>query len=170
MPAGRPTLFKPEYVEKAQKLANLGLTDAEMAEWFEVSERTLHRWKIDSEEFCQALTIGKDHADERVKRGLYQKATGFDFTEQQAIKVKVSQYEERVEVVDVVRHQPPDTTAGIFWLKNRDKANWRDKHEVEHTGDFGDAETKELKEQLAKLAADPALRELLDGGGDKSDA
>ena len=32
------------------------------------------------------------------------------------------------------KYYPPDTTAGIFWLKNRKPAEWRDKQEVEHSG------------------------------------
>ncbi len=131
---GRPSLFKPEFVDLAEKLSRLGLTDIEMADIFEVSVRTLHRWKVESEEFCHSLKIGKEHADARIERSLYQRAAGYGFVEQQAIKVKVSQYEETVEVVDLERHMPPDTTAGIFWLKNRRSADWRDKQEVEHTG------------------------------------
>jgi hypothetical protein len=133
MPGGRPTSFKPEYVQQAEKLSALGLTDAEMADVFGVAVRTLHRWKTDSEEFCHALKSGKSHADERVVRSLYQKATGYDYIEQQAIKIKVAQYEERVEVVDVERHAPAETTAAIFWLKNRKPSEWRDKTEVENT-------------------------------------
>lgn len=131
MPGGRPTLFQPEYVEMAERLAQLGLTDIELAAAFDVNVRTLHRWKVDSEEFCHALRIGKEHADERIRRSLYQRAAGYEYVEQQAIKIKLSQHEESVEIVDVERHMPPDTTAGIFWLKNRDPERWRDKRELE---------------------------------------
>jgi hypothetical protein len=31
-----------------------------------------------------------------------------------------------------VEHVPPDVTAGIFWLKNRDPAHWRDGWQLEH--------------------------------------
>ena len=31
-----------------------------------------------------------------------------------------------------VEHVPPDTTAAIFWLKNRDPAHWRDAWQLEH--------------------------------------
>jgi hypothetical protein len=27
---------------------------------------------------------------------------------------------------------PPDVTAGIFWLKNRDPQHWRDSQQLEH--------------------------------------
>jgi hypothetical protein len=31
-----------------------------------------------------------------------------------------------------VEHVPPDTTAAIFWLKNRDPAHWRDAWQLDH--------------------------------------
>ena len=31
-----------------------------------------------------------------------------------------------------VEHVPPDVTAQIFWLKNRDPAHWRDAWQVDH--------------------------------------
>ena len=34
--------------------------------------------------------------------------------------------------VETVEHYPPDTTAMIFWLKNRQPDRWRDRAEVEH--------------------------------------
>lgn len=132
---GRPSEYRDEYVEQAAKLCDLGATDEEMANFFGVSARTLYRWKLEHDDFCQAIKAAKANADERVERSLYQKATGYDYTEQQAIKVKVEQYKEEVEVVDVRRHAPADTTAAIFWLKNRRRNDWRDKHEVEHSGD-----------------------------------
>ena len=55
MSGGRPSKYKPEYVEQAQKLATLGATDREAAEFFDVNEATLHRWKHEHPEFCESL-------------------------------------------------------------------------------------------------------------------
>lgn len=128
---GRPTEYKPEFVEQASKLCALGATDDEMADFFGIHRATLYRWKLEYPEFCDAIKSAKEQADERVERSLYQKATGYDFVEEQAIKLRLEQYKEEVEVVEVRRHSPADTTAAIFWLKNRRKGEWRDKHEVE---------------------------------------
>ncbi len=133
--------FKPEYVEQARKLAQLGATDAEIADFFDVQARSLYRWRNRFPELAEALKAGKDAPDERVVRGLYQKAVGYTIVEQQAIKV-VKSYTaegkkiESVEIVDVEKHVAPDTTACIFWLKNRRKDDWRDKQEHEHTGNM----------------------------------
>jgi hypothetical protein len=131
---GRPSDYKPEYAEQAVKLCRLGATDIELAEFFDVSVRTIHRWKSEYEEFCHSIKAGKEHADNRVERALYERASGYAFVEQQAIKVKTGQYTEAVEVVDVERQMPPETPACIFWLKNRKAAEWRDKVETELSG------------------------------------
>lgn len=126
---GRPSDYKPEFCEQAQKLCELGATDEEIASFFDVSVRTIYRWKITHPEFCQAIKAGKAPADERVVRSLFQKATGYYFTEEQAHKVKRGAHEEEVKVVEVERHAPADTAAAIFWLKNRLGEDWKDKSE-----------------------------------------
>lgn len=136
---GRPTDYEPEFAEQAEKLCLLGATDDELADFFKVSVRTIYRWKHTHDDFCQAIKSGKATSDERVERSLYQKATGYNYTEQQAIKIKLEQHQEEVQVVDVQRHAPADTTAAIFWLKNRRKEDWRDKHDHELSGPNGGA-------------------------------
>lgn len=129
-PGGRPTDYKPEYCEQAEKLCRLGATDIEIAEFFGVSVRTIHRWKAEHEEFCHSVKVGKEAADSRVERALYERASGFAYVEQQAIKIKTGPHTEAVEIVEVERQVPPDTQAISFWLKNRKAADWRDKSEL----------------------------------------
>ena len=126
---GRPTKFKPEFVAQAVKLAALGATDREVADFFEVDERTLYRWKHEHEAFCQALKVGKASADERVEQALYRRAVGYVQDD-----THFSAYEGKVTQTPYVKVVPPDTTAAIFWLKNRKPDEWRDKQEVEHKG------------------------------------
>lgn len=125
----RPTKFKPEFVEQARKLAELGATDREAAEFFEVDERTLYRWKHEHAEFCQSLRVGKETADARVEQSLYRRALGYSHDE-----VHITAYEGAVTMTPIIKHYAPDTTAAIFWLKNRKPAEWRDKVETEHSG------------------------------------
>ena len=128
----RPTKYKAEYAEQARKLCLLGATDAELADFFEVCERTINDWKKRHKQFLQSLKAGKRIADADVADKLHQRATGYRFTEQHAFKVKKDQYVEEVEIVDVEREVPPDPTSMIFWLKNRSPERWRDK--PEHDG------------------------------------
>lgn len=126
----RPSNFKTEYIDLAYKYALLGITDAQLAEYFEVSERTLNTWKDKHPEFLQSLKAGKDVADAQVADKLFTRAMGYTYTEKKVVKVDGKIKEE----VTIEKQVPPDTTAQIFWLKNRQSANWRDKQEVEHTG------------------------------------
>lgn len=135
MPAGRPSLFKEEYIEQARKLAMLGATDQEVADFFEVDVRTIYRWKLENEEFCQSLKAGKDIADDRVERSLFQRACGY---EQDEVKIFMPANAAEPVYAPFRAKIAPDTTAAIFWLKNRRKEQWRDKSEVEVNGSLAD--------------------------------
>lgn len=125
----RPSKFKDEFVPQAEKLCKLGATDMEVADFFEVDVRTLYRWKGENEAFCQALKAGKDVADERVERSLYARANGYEHEE-----VDIRVVDKEIVQTPIRKYYPPDTTACIFWLKNRKPADWRDKVEQEHSG------------------------------------
>lgn len=129
MPAGRPPDYKPEYAEQAAKLCSLGATDQEIADFFEIDVRTVYRWKHDHDEFCQAIKSAKEAADERVERSLYQRAIGY---EQKEVKIFMPSGAEAPVYAPFTAKVAPDTTAAIFWLKNRRAGEWRDKSEVEH--------------------------------------
>lgn len=141
---GRPSRYKPEYAEQAEKLCKLGATDIEVADFFGVERTTVWRWSQAHEEFCNALKAGKDAADERVERSLYARATGYTHD-----AVKIFNADGAPLVVPYREHVPPDTTAAIFWLKNRRPKEWRDKQEVEHSGSV---------ELLSKEQRDAAFR------------
>lgn len=123
----RPTKFRPEFVKQAKALCQLGATDPELADFFCVSRRTINYWKTQSPAFAKALHVGKTAADERVKRALFTRATGFEH-EETDIRVVAG----RIVKTQVTKVFPPDSTACIFWLKNR--AGWKDKQDVEHSG------------------------------------
>jgi len=133
---GRPTLFKPEYCEQAEKLCRLGATDLELADFFNVDVRTIYRWAQAHDAFCQSLKSGKAASDERVERSLYNRAIGYSFD---AVKIFMPAGAKEPVFAAYKEHVPPDTTAGIFWLKNRRSEQWRDKREVEHSGAIGRA-------------------------------
>lgn len=127
---GRPSPYKPEHAKQAKKLCALGATDIEIADFFSVSVATISNWKNDHKDFLEALKSGKAQSDERVERSLYHKAIGYSFDSEE-----IFQHRGRIIRAAVRKHIPPDTTAMIFWLKNRRKDQWRDRHE--HTGADG---------------------------------
>jgi hypothetical protein len=97
---GRPTDYDKAYPEQARKLCLLGYTDLEMADFFSVCEATINNWKIAHPEFLESIKKGKVFADTDVVTSLHDKALD------------------------------GDTTAMIFWLKNRQPKKWRDKQEI----------------------------------------
>lgn len=148
---GRPSVFKTEFVEQAEKLCVLGATDAEIADFFKINVGTLYRWKGQHPQFCEALKSGKAASDDRVERSLYHKAIGYTFD-----AVKIMQYEGAPVIVPYKEHVPPDTTAAIFWLKNRRRNDWRDIQRVEH-GEAGEFDRLADNELLSDLRADAKL-------------
>lgn len=139
MPAGRPTAYKPEYAEQAEKLCRLAATDIEIADFFDVDVRTINRWKEAHPEFCHSLKTGKELADERVERSLYARATGYEHDE-----VDIRVVGQEIVKTPIRKYYPPDTTAGIFWLKNRRKEQWREMKALEIGGpNGGPVETKQ---------------------------
>jgi hypothetical protein len=126
---GRPTSFKPEFCEQAAKLCELGATDVEMADFFKVATSTFYLWKNEHKDFSEALKSGKAASDERVERSLYHRAIGYTFESE-----KVFQFQGAIVRTPTREHVPPDTTACIFWLKNRRREEWRDRQDHEHTG------------------------------------
>lgn len=127
---GRPSKFGDLDYRQVERLAVKGWTDAEMCEFFGVDISTWTRWKQKDEKFRTVLKDWKAEADARVERSLYERACGYSHPED-----KIFQYEGSVIVEPTVKHYPPDTTACIFWLKNRKREEWRDKVETEHSGD-----------------------------------
>jgi len=126
---GRPTKYKAEFAKQAAKLCHLGATDADLADFFGVTTRTIMNWSAQYPGFFHALKSSKAAADNRVVRSLYQRAIGYEYD-----AVKIFQYEGSPVVVPYREKVAPDTVACIFWLKNRCKDEWRDKQEVEHNG------------------------------------
>ena len=77
----RPTSFRPEFVEQAEKLCRLGAIDTEMADFFDVAESTLYLWKTTHPEFSEAIKRGKLEADANMADRLYQRAMGYAHAE-----------------------------------------------------------------------------------------
>jgi hypothetical protein len=144
---GRPTAYQDAFAKQAKKLCELGATDFELAEFFSVSVRTIYRWVATKPEFCHALKAGKDVSDGRVEMSLYHRAVGYTFSSE-----KVFQFQGKIVRAPTTEHVPPDTTAGIFWLKNRRKEKWRDRQEVEHSGGIA-VKTEAADEARRKLGA-----------------
>ena len=144
---GRKSEYRIEYADQALKLCLLGATDKELSEFFSVSEQTLNKWKKDYPEFLESLKKGKNIADANVASRLYNRAIGYNCkaTKFATSNGKITDSKEFIE------HYPPDTTAAIFWLKNRQPGKWRDKKEVDANVNLGDELESLTDEQLQAI-------------------
>jgi transcriptional regulator with XRE-family HTH domain len=120
--SGRRSTYRPEFAEKARKLALLGLTDEQIAKHFSTSRSTISLWKTKHDDFREALSTAKEVADAEVVNALYQRACGYSHK-----AVKIFHHDGKVIKVEYVEHYPPDTAAAFIWLKNRQPHLWRDK-------------------------------------------
>ena len=125
MPAGRPTDYDPSYPSQARKLVDLGMTDSEIAQFFDVNPSTVWRWKHEHPEFCVALSAEtKEQADEKVVRSLYKRATGFSH---EATKVFMPAGATEPVYAPYIEYYPPEVGAAKMWLTNRRHKEWRER-------------------------------------------
>lgn len=150
---GRKSAFKSEFIELAFKYALLGATDVEMAGFFSVSERTFNTWKKYYPEFLQSIKRGKTVADANVASKLYSRAIGYDYNELHIEKKGRKVVSRKTQN----KHMAPETTAQIFWLKNRQPDKWRDRFDNKITGDIT------LKSELDKLSEEELMRIINNG-------
>lgn len=115
-PRGGPTKRTPKLLARLILLARRGFTDVEMADLVGITRKTIHNWRA-SKEFANVFQSAKKSADLMVERSLFDRAIGYEVEEEQVHPVSGVP-------VKIKRRVLPDVTAQIFWLKNRDRANW----------------------------------------------
>lgn len=128
---------EPDKLLLLEAWARDGLTDEQIARNMGINVRTLYHWKKKNVQIFQTLKTNKELADIEVENALRKKALGFREKEQAVSTRRTIEYEngKRIReiaepvVTEVERYYPPDTTAQIFWLKNRKPDKWRDKQE-----------------------------------------
>lgn len=116
-----------EWLEKDKLIllegwARDGLTDEQIAKNIGINRTTLYDWKKKEVNIADALKKGKEIIDFEVENALLKRALGYEYEEET--------YENGILTKKVKKHVPPDTTAQIFWLKNRQVKKWRDKVEI----------------------------------------
>lgn len=129
---------------KIEGWARDGLTDKQVAHNMNIAESTLHEWKKKYSVLSESLKRGKEVVDRQVENALLKRALGYEFKE-----TTQELTEDGMRVTKVItKQQTPDTTAQIFWLKNRKPDEWRDKKETEISGSLNVASTAEEIEQF----------------------
>ncbi|WP_338630836.1 transposase [Clostridium baratii] len=136
--------------------ARNGLTDEQIAKNLGIAVSTLNDYKNKYSEFSESLKRGKEVIDIEVENALLKRALGYKYNEvtKELIRDKETGEEELRVTKVVTKEVTPDTTAQIFWLKNRKPEEWRDKKDVEHSGNVSNPYEGLTKEQLLKLASE----------------
>lgn len=137
--------LRPDNLLRIEGWARDGLTDEQIAKNIGISKKTFYEWKSKYSDFSDSLKKTKEIVDREVENALFKRALGYMVEE---TKVTVSDKDGR-KVETFKRHIPGDTTAQIFWLKNRKPETWRDKQEIVDTDalDKLDAILGELRDE-----------------------
>ncbi len=137
--------------------ARNGLTDEQIAGNMGINVATLYRWKIKYCDICNVLKKNKAIVDYEVENALLKRALGCSYTEtikERRLNENTGEYE-ITNVKEVLREVIPDTTAQIFWLKNRRPDLWRDKKDIDVEGSVHSVVSsmtdEELTERIANL-------------------
>ena len=129
--------LEPEGLLKIEGWARDGLTEEQIADNMGISRSTLSEWKNLYSDISDTLKRGKEVIDRQVENALLKRALGYEY-EEVSEKYELGILTERkVTKKQVV----PDTTAQIFWLKNRKPIDWKDKRnsdDIEDTSTVDD--------------------------------
>ena len=117
----------PDGLTLLEGWARSGLTEVQIAQKMRISMSSLSDWKNKFPELLEALKKGKEVVDIEVENALLKRAMGYDYTE----SWEEIQPDGTVRARTMRKHMPADTTAQIFWLKNRRPEVWREKQVVE---------------------------------------
>lgn len=152
---GNQTQFKTDYVRMATPLGEAGFTDAQIGVVFNVQAQSIRIWRKKYPAFDNALKKAKQTADEQVEQALFKRAMGYEHPDVDIRTVAIGDGRSTIVQTPIIKHYAPDTTACIFWLKNRQPNKWRDR--TEHTGDEGGAIKVEVDYDLSRLSVEQLL-------------
>ena len=133
-----------------------GLTNEQIASNMGIVRKTLQEWMVKYSDISDALKKGKAVVDIQVENALLKRALGYKFTEitkERVFNPLTETYEMKV-TKQIVKEVQPDTTAQIFWLKNRKPAEWRDRKDIDLNANIKNPYEGLTREQLLKIAGE----------------
>lgn len=115
--------LKEENLILIEGWARNGLSDKQIAHNMGIAYSTFREWKDKYPVFSATLKKSKEVVDLMVENALFKRAIGYDYDE---VTEEYSPKDGK-KTKKVKKHVAGDTTAQIFWLKNRKPEDWRDK-------------------------------------------
>lgn len=148
--------IEPEGLLKIEGWARDGLTEEQIAHNMGIRRETLIEWKKKYPNISNTLKRGKEIIDRQVENALLKRALGYSYKEttRELIFDKETGKTELKITKEVEKEVVPDTTAQIFWLKNRKPEEWREKQEVQMSGAVNNPMEGLTTEELKKLIND----------------
>lgn len=133
---GRKSDYLDLFAQQVKNLCllNQGITDEDIARFFEKDVSCISNWKVRHPEFKEAIRAGKEASNTEIAAALYKRAKGGLYLHQKEVKLKRTEYDENgkkkkeweeYKIVDLLEDVPPDTQAGMYFLNNRAKLNWQ---------------------------------------------
>ena len=107
------------------KWARDGLLEQQIAKNLGISVSCLEKYKIEHVELKEALKNGKKVLVVEIENALIKKAKGYEY-EEKKVYTKNEDGVTTTYTEITKKHQPPDTAAAIFILKNKDSENYID--------------------------------------------
>jgi transcriptional regulator with XRE-family HTH domain len=127
--------LKPEGLTLIRGWARDGLSNEQIAHNMGISRSTLDDWCKKYSDISDTIKKGKEVADYEVENALYKRALGYSYEE--IIKVPTGNGKMKL-LKTVTREIPPDTTAQIFWLKNRKPDKWKNNPVITESEEYED--------------------------------
>lgn len=130
----KTTIHLPSHLDQVRLIASQGLTDDEMAVQFGVPKSLMEKWKAFYPSFKKAIEEGRADPDVAVTQALYKRAIGMTLKDEEQIETVDGRGLKRTKKYVTKKRLPPDVEAQKFWLTNRNKEKWKNRHNSEVEG------------------------------------
>ena len=143
---GRTGHWRPEMAEQVYELCLLGYTNKQLAAFYGISLKVIEDWVTNNQDFVDARDRGRDQADAKVARALYERAIGYMDT----IKFVVKDPSGAVlRTEETTKRVHGETGAALKWLAMRHRGLWTDTQKSEHTIRYsGEVDLNILQDKL----------------------
>lgn len=134
---------------RIESWARMGLTDEQIAKNMGISAVTLYEWMKKYPNISKSIKKGKSPIDFEVENALFKRAIGYEYEEVETIIEEIDG-KQRKRIKKIKKVALPETSAMIFWLKNRKPKEWRKLNPVVEAK--LNAETEKLLKEAENLS------------------
>ncbi|PUA40656.1 transposase [Paenibacillus elgii] len=158
----RPSKYETHVLSRFNEIRGWcqeGLTNEQMSEKLGIHPASWYEYASKHPAFAELINWGKSVTINRVENSLLKAAMGYEYEEIKTIVEEDKNGKKRTRIEKVKRHQPPNPTAMIFYLKNRAPNEWNDRREII-------VDTKALEQQRKQLFLDMIEADVIEAEGE----